>query len=133
MSVDTFKAALDAARRITVPVGEKKFHLIAPTDHAWRCAVEANRDGAGRVMEAKAFRGLLDTALVGWESVTTADIAVDVAAEPLPFSPENAALLLDHRQDIADELTLELGVRMAERRTKRESARKNSSSAPSSS
>lgn len=125
MDVSAFKAQLDAARSFTAEAGGAVFRLRLPTEHAWRLALERNRDPQGRVLEAQAFRALLDAALVGWESVTFATVSPASPAEPLPFSADARGLLLDHRQDIADELAVALGLEIVRRREAREAVAKN--------
>ncbi len=129
MDLTTFKQQIEAARQVEFEVGQGKFRIRLPSDHVWRVALESNRDGQGRVIEAQAFRTILNTALVGWEGVTTRDLKPDAEAAPLPFSPEARELLLDNRQDIADALTIQIGVKLGERRQAREAAQKNSSPA----
>lgn len=123
MDVAAFKARLDAARAFDHVAGEITFRLRLPTEHAWRLALESHRDPHGRLLEAKALRGVLDEAVVGWEGVTGAVFGEGDAA--IAFSAEARALLLDHRQDLADELAVALGLRLAERRAAREAAAKN--------
>lgn len=125
MDFNLFKTQLESARQVEVVIDERKFRIRLPADHVWRVALESNRDTEGRVIEAQAFRVILNTALIGWEGVTTRDLMPDAACEPLPFSPEARALLLDNRQDIADVLTVHIGAKLRERREAREAAQKN--------
>lgn len=129
MELGNFKSQLEAARQIEAVLGGGTYRLRMPTDHAWRVALEAHRDADGRVIESRAFRAILNTALVGWEGVTTADLLPEAEPAPLPYSDEARALLLDNRQDIADALTVHIGMKLRERREAREAARKNSSPA----
>lgn len=127
MDVSAFKAQLEAARRIeTDEIAGARFTLQLPTEHAFRRLVEANRDAHGQLLEAQAFRALLDTSLVAWAGVTWRHLDPDGDAQPMPFDAETRQLLLEHRQDIADRLMLAIGARMAERRAKREAGGKNS-------
>lgn len=125
MDAAAFKAQLDAARGFTAEAGGASFRLRLPTEHAWRLALEQHRDDRGRLLEARAFRAVLDAALVGWEGVTGRTVSPAAPADPLPFSPDARALLLDHRQDIADELAVALGLELSRRRAAREDAEKN--------
>lgn len=123
MDIAAFKARLDAARAFEHVAGGITFRLRLPTEHAWRLALESQRDAHGRLLEARALRAVLDESVVGWDGATAA--LFGEGADALPFSPEARALLLDHRQDLADELAVALGVRLAERRAAREAAAKN--------
>lgn len=123
MGVAEFKARLDAARAFEHVAGGVAFRLRLPTEHAWRLALESHRDPHGRLLEAKALRAVLDEAVVGWDGVTEALFGGGSAA--IAFSPEARTLLLDERQDLADELAVALGVRLAERRAAREATAKN--------
>lgn len=125
MDFNAFKAQIEAARSIEVPVGAATYRLQLPVEHAWRVAIEANRDAGGRLLQAKAFREVLSVAIVGWQGVTTRDLLPDAVEEPLPFSPAARESLLDIRQDIADDLTVAIGLEMKARREKLEAARKN--------
>lgn len=123
MGVADFRARLEAARAFEHVVGGVAFRLRLPTEHAWRLALESHRDAHGRLLEAKALRAVLDEAVVGWQGATEALLGEGETA--LEFSAEARTLLLDHRQDLADELAVALGVRLAERRAAREATRKN--------
>lgn len=125
MDLADFRARLEAARAFEAEVEGAKFRLRLPTEHAFRTTLEAHRDSAGRLLEAEAFRAVLDTALVGWDGVKTTHIDAEAAEAPLPFSADTRALLLDHRQDIADQLSTACWVRRVDRRAKREEALKN--------
>lgn len=125
MDIGAFKAQLDAARGFEHTAAGASFRLQLPSDHAWRLALESHRDAHGRLLEARALRAVLDAALVGWGGVTAATILPGAGADPIAFSAEARALLLDHRQDIADELAIALGLRIAERRAAREAVTKN--------
>lgn len=127
MDVAAFKAQLEAARRIeTDEIDGARFLLQVPTAYAFQLAMESHRDAAGRSLEARAFRQLLDDALVGWTGLLARHVDASGGDVALPFSPEARALLLDNRPDIASRLAIKLGVAMAERRAKREQAAKNS-------
>jgi hypothetical protein len=119
------RAALEAARRCTAQAAGATFYLQLPTDHAWRVTLERHRDADGRLLEARAFRALVESSVTGWEEVTAALFMPEGDAEPLAFSAEALALLLEHRQDITDALTLTLGAAVAERRKAREQLAKN--------
>lgn len=127
MDVAAFKAQLEAARRIeTDELDGIRFRLQVPTAYAFQLAMESHRDAAGRVLEARAFRQLLNEALVGWSGALARHVDAAGGDEPLPFGAEARALLLDNRPDIAGTLAIRLGIAMAERREKREEAAKNS-------
>jgi hypothetical protein len=125
MEFASLKVQLEAARRIEATIDGALFDLRLPSDHAWRVAVESNRDAAGRVLETRAMRALLDAALVGWQKVTAKHFAADQPEEAVAFSPAARSELLDVRQDIADELVYALAEKRRERRAKMEEGRKN--------
>jgi hypothetical protein len=125
MELNHLRAALEAAREFSAEAAGCRFNLRLPTDHAWRVTLEQHRDAAGQLLEARAFRALLEQAIRGWEGVTATLFVPDGGAEPVAYSPEALALLLEHRQDIADVLTLAMGARVAERRKAREALAKN--------
>ncbi len=131
MDFNALKAQLDAARRFETAIGPATYRLKLPTEHAWACMLEHHRDAAGRLLENRAFREVLNTALEGWDGVRTIDVHPDAADEPLPFSAEAREALLDVNVDVADQLTIAMGLKLRERREKREAARKNSSRASS--
>lgn len=131
MPLVELKAAIEAARQFTVPLGAATFTLRLPSEHDCRVRLERHRDAAGVPLFTEAARALLDTALVGWSGVTEADLFEGAAATPLPFSVEARALLLDHRLDWADELTIALSAKRQQRAEQREAARKNSPSGSS--
>lgn len=125
MEFASLKAQIDAARQMEVPVDGATFRLKMPSDHAWRVVVEGNRDPAGRLLQALAFRELLNVALVGWEGVKTTHLLDGVPEEPLPFSEAARIELLDAREDIVDELVIAMAAKLKQRREQRETARKN--------
>lgn len=125
MDVAAFKARLEQARAFEHVVGGVTFRLRLPTEHAWRLALEANRDAHGKLLDARAMRVVLDQAVVGWERASQSLLDPEAGEAPLPFSPEARALLLEERQDLADQLAVALGIKIAERRAAREAARKN--------
>lgn len=125
MDFAAFKAALEAARAFEVQMAGATFKLRQPTDHAWRLAHERHVDARGALLLASAMRELLNSAVVGWDGVTGRHFMADGTADALPFTPEARALLLDNRQDIADELSIALTRRVIERQNEREAAAKN--------
>lgn len=125
MDLAQIRAALDAARRCTAEAAGASFDLQLPTDHAWRVTLERHRGPDGQLLEAQAFRALLEKSVTGWRGVTAALFVPDGGADAVPFDADALALLLEHRQDIADALTLALGARVAERRRAREQLAKN--------
>lgn len=126
MEFTAFKAQIEAAHQTEVAIGVAKFRLRIPSEHAWRLALEANRDQDGRLLEAKAYRRLLDLAVVGWDGVKTTDILAEASEETLAFSPAARDALLDVRQDIADRLMIEMAQKRRDRLDRAEAARKNS-------
>lgn len=131
MDLGEFKAKLERSRELEAKVGGATFRLRLPSEHAWRVASEEHRRDDGRVKNEQASRALLQAAVLGWEGVTEGDLLLDGGTEPLPFSAEALGMLLDERQDIADELTLALMKRLSQRRGEVEAARKNLSRASS--
>lgn len=119
-------SALDASRRFEADSAGARFTLQLPSEHAWRVAMQSHRDAQGRTISAKAMRQIAEEATLGWSGVTLGHLVPDGGAEQVPFSREALALLLEHRQDICDELAVELGRRTSERRERLEGARKNS-------
>lgn len=131
MNFAELKVQIEAGRRFEVEADGAKFTLRLPSDHAWRIAFESNRDAGGRVMESKAMRALLDSSVAGWTGVNAGHFVLDAGAEPIEFSPQARAELLDARQDIADTLGAAIAVRRRERADRLEEARKNSGGASS--
>lgn len=125
MDLAQLRAALDAARRFTAEAAGATFELQLPTDHAWRVTLERHRGDDGRLLEAQAFRALLEQSVTGWSGVSAALFTPDGGDAPVPHSAEALALLLEHRQDIADALTLAMGAQVAARRKAREQLAKN--------
>jgi hypothetical protein len=131
VDVQAFAASVDAAHRFEVPIGSQKYQLRLPPAHTWRVTYEKNRDAYGNLLDGPTFRALLNVALVAWEGLRTVDILPEYADEPLPFSADARTMLLDHRQDIADELAIALVRKRNERTERMEEARKNLLPAPS--
>lgn len=125
MDISTLQAQIRAARQISLSAGGITFSLELPSDHAWRTILESNRDEAGNLLYCQAANAMLGKAITGWSGATVRDLLPDGNEEALDFSPAARAELLDARQDIADELMAEVGKRLAERRDKRDAARKN--------
>lgn len=115
--------AVEAARRVDVDVGPRKFQLLLPTEFEWRAAAENNMLG-GQVKEAQLFHQLLRTAVIGWEGVTQSDIAPGDES-PLPFSVAARDLLLDNNMEIADLLSIAMSVKNRARKEARRAALKN--------
>jgi hypothetical protein len=117
---------LQASRERMLEAAGATFRVALPTDHAWRTTIEAHRNAEGLLQEAKAFRAILDAAIIGWEGVTAALLLGEEGGdEPLPFSPDARAALLDHRQDIADQIVILIADAMRTRRKQRETQAKN--------
>lgn len=126
MEAQDLIARLLASRQRTVEAAGATFTVTLPTDHAWRTTIEAHRNSEGVLQEARAFRAILDAAISGWSGVTTRHLLADAeTAEPVPFTPALRSVLLDHRQDIADEIVVGLAAQMRARRVQREDAAKN--------
>ena len=125
MDFAAFKVALEASRSFEASVDGAKFQLRMPTEHAWRVAYERHRDQDGKLMLSSAMLELLSASVVGWDGVTSRFFMPGGTEEALPFSVEARALLLENRQDIADELCIELTKRKMARNKEREEARKN--------
>jgi len=125
MDIASFKAKLDGARAFECAAGGFTFRLRMPTPHAWRLAIERHVREGGMLEHARAMRSVLDVALVGWEGVTWSAVMPDAPADPLPFSAEARALLLDERQDLADALATAIGIELHRRREALEAVRKN--------
>lgn len=125
MDVSTLKQQVAAARAFEVTCGDMVFTLTLPSEHDYRTTLEAHRDTSGRILESAAFRVLLDAAVTGWRGVTMRDVLPEADDTPMPFNVDTRALLLDHRQDVADELSIAIATKRRERADAREAARKN--------
>jgi hypothetical protein len=108
VSIDSIRAAIEAARKITVELEGATFEVLLPSDHAVRRVYESNLDAHHWPMETAISRALLDQAVVGWSRLTSRHIHPNGSEEPVLFGAEARALLLDARQDLADELTIAL-------------------------
>jgi hypothetical protein len=126
MDLSEFKDKLAKAREFEVKSGGATFRMRLPSEHAWRVAVEEHRRETGRVKNEQASRALLQGAMLGWDGVTEKHLLLEGGDEPLPFSAEALLMVLDERQDIADELSVALMNRLKERSAQVEAARKNS-------
>lgn len=131
MDLSEFKAKLERAREMEVKAVGATFRLRLPSEHAWRVAAEEHRGPGGRVKQEQASRALLEASVLGWEGVTEGHLLLDGSTEPVSFSVEALTMLLNERQDIADELSVALMKRVKERAAQVETARKNSLRAPS--
>jgi hypothetical protein len=131
MDLAELKQKLDRSREIEASVQGAKFRLKLPSEHAWRLATEEHSDTAGNVKRQRVSRALVESSLVGWEGVKAEHFMKGGGEDAMPFSPDACAVLLDERQDIADELVMLLVKRLNERRKDVEQARKNSSRASS--
>ena len=131
MDVKELKERIEAARRVEATVNGATFTMVMPTDHQWRVCVQESRGEDGRVIDALAYRRLLERALTGWSGVKCSDMMPGESEEALPFSPAARELLLDHRLDIVDELTIAFGAWLRDHRAKQEESEKNSSGASS--
>lgn len=125
MDLLSIRASLEAARTARVTLSEGTFTLKLPTSHALRLAMERHRGADGLILFGAASRAVLEQALTGWEGVSASAIGPELPDEPLAFSAEARALLLDHRQDVADALFREISERISAREQAREAARKN--------
>jgi|SRR4029453_9374778 hypothetical protein len=125
MDISELKAKIAAARYKEVDINGSTYCLSIPHDHAWRCEIERHIDKDMRVLQAAAFRNILQMALTGWRNVKTTDLEADLPEEPLAFSPEARELLLDHRQDIADTLARAIGEFIMEQRERHATQTKN--------
>lgn len=131
MEIGTLQAQIRASRQAAAESDGVKFTLELPSDHAWRMAMETNRDEAGLLLHSQAAHAVLSRAITGWQGLTARHLLLEADADPLPFSPAVRGELLDARQDMADELMAFVGEKIAERREKRDAARKNLSGASS--
>src|SRR5262245_28820736 len=125
MDLAELKAKIAAARYKEVDINGSTYCLSIPHDHAWRCEIERHVDKDLRVLQAAAFRAVLRMALTDWRNVKTTDIQPDLPEEPLPFSTDARELLLDHRQDITDELTRVIGQYIIDQRERHQAEIKN--------
>jgi hypothetical protein len=124
MEFAELKAQIDAARTVEVTADGIAFDLRLPHDHALRVALEATEIN-GVVQQAAAFRGVLERGIFGWRGATARHILHTAPAEPIAFSPDALAELLNARQDIADELTVKVVQLRKARLEKLETEEKN--------
>lgn len=125
MDAKELAARVLESRRATLPVGGMSFAVVLPTDLAVRLAASRHRNADGVVMEVAVVRELLADAITGWEGLTVGHVLPEGGEEPLPYSADNKQLLLESRQDIADELAVMLAEARAKRAQRLETARKN--------
>lgn len=125
MDFGTLQAQIRASRQITAKADGATFTIELPSDHAWRITLEANRDEAGRLLQAQVTDATLSMAITGWADLTERYLLPEAPAESLPFSAAARSELLDARQDIADQLIAKIISELAERQAKRDAARKN--------
>jgi hypothetical protein len=119
-NLQDFAEQLQASRKVEHTVEGITFLLTVPNDYAIRCAV------AERETNVRALRFILDSAIYGWRGCRTRALWQDAPEDAeVPFSPEAFSLLLDHRSDIADELTFFISKWRNEQEKRREEARKN--------
>ena len=122
MDLTTLQAQIRASRQFTAKVDGVTFNIELPSDHAWRITIETNCDAEGRLVGSRASRATLLATITGWEGLTERHLLSSAPADPLPFSPAARSELLDTRQDIADDLMIQIGVKLAERREARDAA-----------
>jgi hypothetical protein len=115
------RARIDAARLYTHAVGGVTFQMRRPDPAEMR---QAYIDGDGD--ERVAARLILERNLLGWDALPARMLDVDAGDAPVAFSEEARKLFLDeHTGGLADELYLDLGQRVAARRSQLEGTRGN--------
>lgn len=129
MSPDELRAAMEASRRFEAETAGAKFGILLPTDHACSVALQTHRGPDGEAIGALYVRALLEQSLISWEGMLVRHVLPDGPGDALPFNLENVALLIEHRPDICNELSVEIGRRLRERRKKLEGHAKNSARA----
>jgi len=126
-NVNEFRAALNVARQSQTVIDGVTFTVQLPLPHEWRKSIEQHRDEHHSVKQAEAFRALLDRALVGWSGLTTKHLLPTVEkAESVDYGDEFKQILLDVRQDIADELSIHLALQNKAFQERYEAEEKNS-------
>lgn len=120
MELAQLRAATEKGRRFSHELDGCTFELVLPTQFAIECMG----------LEHKPFprfqRRFVLESLRGWSGVRTAHLAApELPDEPLPYSAENAVLLLDERSDWEEKLCDELAARSKARREAIEAARGN--------
>lgn len=125
MEFSTLQAQIRASRQVSKEFDGATFTIELPSDYAQRVTLEANRNDAGQMQFTQATRAVLLRAVVGWAGVTERHLLPEAPTESLPFSTAALAELIEERVDIADALMTEVGAKLAERRARREAARKN--------
>jgi len=130
MDIAALRERARAARTLSVKHQAATYTLVIPTDFDWKVIIARHSDEGTR-----ATRSLVDAALTGWSGVTVGDAVPESeqAGEPLPFSADAAALLLDYRIDILGVLEVALITGFQARREAREAEQKNSDGASPSS
>lgn len=111
------------ARRFEHTVDGRAFELVYPSKfEAERIWARHERD------TASALRDLVAASITGWTGVLVGDAVPEHkrAAEPLPYSAEAVALLLDERTDWIKALGMEIVAAMKTRHDAIEADRKNS-------
>jgi hypothetical protein len=125
MDLATFKVQVEKSREFEATLAGVKFLLRLPSEHAWRLSTDDHRDQSGRVLTAKVHRKLLEGSVIGWDGLKAEHILKGAGNEAIPFSRDALGLMLDERQDMADELAAIIARKISERREQQEIVRKN--------
>lgn len=117
---DAFRAGIERSRQYTREVEGAKFEIKLPSDYSVRYAYESTKG-----VEVAASRSIIEASVVGWNGVTEQHFDPACEEKPVAFSAEALRLLLDQRQDLADQLTIEVFTLRRDRIRQTEEARKN--------
>ncbi len=122
MDLEQLKAAAERARRFSHELGGRRFDLVTPSQFAVNLISEEKRTFT------RVQRQVVLAALRGWSGVVAEDLRLpelELAAEPLPFSPEMAEVLLNERPDWEEALADAVSKRVEARRKQLEAAAGN--------
>jgi hypothetical protein len=121
VNLDDLKGRLESARTFDHAIGHITFRVRLPSE-AKVARIYATYRGATANVDA--MHDLLAASVIGMRGATLKDIALD-GDDVLPDDVGFAMALLDERQDIAVELTNEIGKRLQERASRIEADQKN--------
>lgn len=126
MDFASFKAQLEASRKVEHTIAGITFQCVLPPPSEISLAVEANRSSFNRVLYTKVYGDLVAKAVIGWTGLTPAHFVPDAPKDQnIDFSAEARSELIVARQDITEELGEWLVERVGERNEQLEGAVKN--------
>jgi hypothetical protein len=125
MDFVSLKTQIEKSRELEVKSGGVTFRMRLPTEYRWRQVTEKHTDENGVVRKSSVGRELTEAALLAWEGLKAEHILAGAGEEAVPFSVDAVLLLLDERQDMADDLAMAMIRALNKRRTEAENTRKN--------